>query len=121
MAVGGRRVIPVGCTEAYKRCSSSRTWLCCCSPGCLSPSSSGTFRSAFWGAPVLSPDLELFGVLKPTGAGLFLEYDGHYRHHEALGLVADERKTEALLCFAPLGSVVLRMAEGQAELRGDCC
>ena len=76
-----------------------------------------TERSAAWGANVLSPDLALYGVLKPKAAGLFLEYDGHYRHHDAIGLEADERKTEALLGFAPPGSVVLRIAHSHRGLK----
>ena len=76
-----------------------------------------TERSADWGASILSPDLALYGLLKSKAAGLFLEYDGHYQHYDASGLVADERKTEALLCFAPPGSVVLRIAHAHRGLK----
>ena len=76
-----------------------------------------TARSPAWGARILSPSLALFCVLENTGAALFLEYDGYYRHHEESGLAADERKTEALLHFAPPGSRVLRIAHAHRGLQ----
>ena len=76
-----------------------------------------TERSVAWGANILSPDLALYGVLKQKDAVLFLEYDGHYRHHERSGIAADERKTEALLHFAPPGSMVLRIAHAHRGLK----
>ena len=75
-----------------------------------------TERSPAWGANRLSPDLALYGVLKQKSAALFLEYDGYYRHHETAGLAADKRKTEALLDFAPPGSMVVRVAHAWRDL-----
>ena len=74
-------------------------------------------RSAARGANLLSPDLAVYGVLKKKHAAVFLEYDGYYRHHHGSGVVADERKTEAFLQFAPAGSVVLRIAHAHRGLK----
>ncbi|CAE7267694.1 Mterfd1, partial [Symbiodinium pilosum] len=60
-------------------------------------------------------DLAAHGVLRKGNAALFVEYDGYYRHLEPAGLVGDMRKTEALLRFAPAGSVVVRIAHEQRD------
>ena len=72
-------------------------------------------RCKEWGSSRLSPDLTAYGVLKATDAALFIEYDGYYRHMEPPGLARDMRKTSALLKFAPMGSVVLRIAHKERE------
>ena len=73
-----------------------------------------------WGSSRLSPDLTAYGVLRATDAALFVEYDGHYRHMEPLGLARDMRKTSALLHFAPAGSIVLRIAHKERQLNDTC-
>ncbi|CAE7462226.1 unnamed protein product [Symbiodinium sp. CCMP2456] len=65
--------------------------------------------SEAWGSRWLSPDISAFGVLKEDHAALFVEYDGCFRHSEPQGWQRDERKTEALLAYAPAGSHVLRI------------
>ncbi|CAE7896874.1 MTERF5, partial [Symbiodinium necroappetens] len=68
-----------------------------------------------WGSSRLCPDFAAHSVLKATGAALFIEYDGYYRHMEPLGMARDMRKTSALLQFAPAGSVVLRIAHKERK------
>ena len=68
-----------------------------------------------WPPNKLCPDLAVHGVLKATGAALFVEYDGYYRHMEPSGLARDMRKTRALLRSVPKGSVVVRIAHEQRE------
>ncbi|CAE7191811.1 MTERF5 [Symbiodinium necroappetens] len=77
-------------------------------------------RSDGWGRSALSPDLSVYGVLQAQEAALFLEYDGHYRHLMPPGMVADARKSKALLDFAPAGSYVLRIAHGHREWEPSC-
>ncbi|CAE7714257.1 unnamed protein product, partial [Symbiodinium pilosum] len=72
-------------------------------------------RCQDWGSSTLSPDLAAYGVLRKANAALFIEYDGHYRHLAPAGLTGDMRKTEALLRFAPAGSLVVRIAHEQRE------
>ena len=62
-----------------------------------------------WGSQWLCPDIAALGVLKEEHAALFIEYDGYYLHSSAQGAQRDERKTEALLHYAPPGSCVLRI------------
>ena len=62
-----------------------------------------------WGSRWLCPDIAAFGVLKQKDAALFVEYDGCHWHRDAQAKQRDERKTEALLAYAPGGSVVLRI------------
>ena len=68
-----------------------------------------------WGSSRLCPDFAAYGVLKATDAALFIEYDGYYRHLEPAGLLKDGRKTRALLQFAPLGSVAVRIVHKERE------
>ena len=70
-------------------------------------------RSEAWGSGWLCPDIAAHGLLRKAGAGLFIEYDGHYRHCSAQGCKADERKTDALLRYAPPGSCVLRLVHAE--------
>ncbi|OLP86903.1 mTERF domain-containing protein 1, mitochondrial [Symbiodinium microadriaticum] len=70
-----------------------------------------------WGSRWLCPDITAFGVLKEEDAALFVEYDGHPRHYEEQGQEADERKTEALLEYAPPGSCILRVGHSARDLR----
>ena len=63
-----------------------------------------------WGGNYLEPDLAAYGVLKDENAGLFVEYDGYWRHGEREGLKMDQQKNEALLLFAPKGSCVVRIS-----------
>eukprot|EP00439_Symbiodinium_sp_Y106_P052804 s814_g7.t1 len=72
-----------------------------------------------WGCSRLCPDFAAHGVLKATGAALFIEYDGYYRHMEPPGLARDMRKTHALLKFAPAGSVVLRIAHKERKWKDE--
>ena len=72
-----------------------------------------------WGCSRLCPDFAAHGVLKATGAALFIEYDGYYRHMEPPGLARDMRKTRALLKFAPAGSVVLRIAHKERKWKDE--
>ena len=69
-----------------------------------------------WGGHYLSPDLALYGVLKDPEAALFIEYDGFYRHFEPRVVEADQRKTRALLAYAPRGSRVLRLSHEEREV-----
>ncbi|CAE7575596.1 unnamed protein product, partial [Symbiodinium sp. CCMP2456] len=80
-----------------------------------------------WGSSRLCPDFAAYGVLKATDAALFIEYDGYYRHMEPRGLAGDIRKTNALLQFAPVGSVVVRIGHKERtwkdtfmQVRVDC-
>ena len=73
--------------------------------------------SEAWGSRWLCPDIAAFGVLKQKDAALFVEYDGYYWHRDAQGKQRDERKTEALLAYAPEGSVVLRIGHAPQSLR----
>eukprot|EP00439_Symbiodinium_sp_Y106_P049370 s3821_g6.t1 len=68
-----------------------------------------------WPPNKLCPDLAVHGVLKASGAALFVEYDGYYRHMEPSGLARDMRKNRALLRSVPKGSVVVRIAHEQRE------
>ncbi|CAE7290095.1 unnamed protein product [Symbiodinium sp. CCMP2592] len=68
-----------------------------------------------WGSNSLRPDFTAHGVLRAHGAALFIEYDGHYRHLEPAGLAKDTRKTDALLRFAPTGSVVVRIVHKERQ------
>ena len=70
-----------------------------------------------WGSRWLCPDITAFGVLKQKDAALFVEYDGHPRHYDARGQEADERKTDALLDYAPPGSGLLRLGHAGRDLR----
>ena len=70
-----------------------------------------------WGSRWLCPDITALGVLKDEDAALFLEYDGYPRHYEEQGLEADQRKTEALLEYAPPGSCILRVGHSARDLR----
>ncbi|OLP86905.1 mTERF domain-containing protein 1, mitochondrial [Symbiodinium microadriaticum] len=70
-----------------------------------------------WGSRWLCPDITAFGVLKQKDAALFVEYDGCHWHCNAQGKQRDERKTEALLAYAPGGSVVLRIGHVTQSLR----
>ncbi|CAE7201800.1 MTERF6 [Symbiodinium sp. CCMP2456] len=70
-----------------------------------------------WRSRWLCPDITAFGVLKDQDAALFVEYDGHPRHYEEQGQEADERKTEALLEYAPPGSGLLRISHAARDLR----
>ena len=74
-------------------------------------------KSELWGRPWLCPDISAFSVLKEEGAALFVEYDGCFRHSEPQGRQRDERKTEALLAYAPAGSRVLRIGHVGRGLR----
>ena len=76
-------------------------------------------RCEEWGSSRLCPDFAAHGVLKRAGAALFIEYDGHYRHMEPLGLNRDVRKTSALLKFAPVGSIVLRIAHKERQWKDN--
>ncbi|CAE7271822.1 MTERF5 [Symbiodinium sp. CCMP2592] len=69
-----------------------------------------------WGSRWLCPDITAYGVLKQEDAALFVEYDGHYRHYCPQGQSADERKTNALLEYAPGGSRVLRIRHAERSL-----
>ncbi|CAJ1445533.1 unnamed protein product [Effrenium voratum] len=70
---------------------------------------------AGWKGHYLDPDLAAYGVLNSPDAGLFVEYDGFWRHGEAEGRRNDARKTAALLAFAPPGSKVLRIGHFPLE------
>ena len=70
-----------------------------------------------WGVRWLCPDVAAFGVLKDEDAALFIEYDGYHGHYDARGQEGDERKTNALLDYAPPGSCVLRIGHAARELR----
>ena len=72
--------------------------------------------SKSWRARWLCPDITAHGVLKRQGAALFVEYDGHPQHYETKGLQADERKTQALLKYAPPGSCVVRIGHAYRGL-----
>ena len=73
-----------------------------------------------WGSRWLCPDITAFGVLKEEHAAVFVEYDGYYRHSEPQGRQRDDRKTEALLRYAPAGSHVFRIGHVGRGLRaGD--
>ena len=63
-----------------------------------------------WSGNYLEPDLAAYGVLKDKNAGLFVEYDGYWRHGEREGLERDQKKNEALLMYAPKGSYVIRIS-----------
>ena len=63
-----------------------------------------------WSGHYLEPDLAAYGVLKDVSAGLFVEYDGYWRHGEREGLKMDQKKNEALLMYAPKGSYVIRIS-----------
>ena len=69
-----------------------------------------------WGTPWLSPDLAVYGALREEEAALFVEYDGYYLHLDKLGLKRDQRKTQALLKYAPTGSRVVRIAHAHRGL-----
>ena len=69
-----------------------------------------------WGSRWLCPDIAAYGVLKEKDAALFVEYDGHYGHYCLKGHTTDQRKTHALLEYAPAGSRVLRIRHAQREL-----
>ncbi|CAE7201819.1 MTERF4 [Symbiodinium sp. CCMP2456] len=69
-----------------------------------------------WGSRWLCPDITAFGVLKQEDAALFVEYDGYHGHYDARGLEADERKTIALLAYAPKGSYVLRLGHAARDM-----
>ncbi|CAE7241181.1 MTERF4 [Symbiodinium sp. CCMP2592] len=69
-----------------------------------------------WGVRWLCPDVTLFGVLKDEDAALFIEYDGYHGHYDARGQKGDERKTNALLDYAPPGSCVLRIGHAARSL-----
>ena len=73
-------------------------------------------KSEVWGKPWLCPDISVFGVLKVEEAALFIEYDGFFRHFEPQGQERDERKTTALLHYAPPGSHVLRIGRMHQDL-----
>ncbi|CAE7814123.1 unnamed protein product [Symbiodinium sp. CCMP2592] len=73
-------------------------------------------KSEVWGKPWLCPDISAFGVLKVEEAALFIEYDGCFRHSEPQGQQRDERKTAALLRYAPPGSQVLRIGHVHQDL-----
>ena len=70
-----------------------------------------------WGSRWLCPDIAAFRVLKQKDAALFVEYDGCHWHRDAQAKQRDERKTEALLAYAPEGSVVLRIGHVTQSLR----
>ena len=70
-----------------------------------------------WGSRWLCPDITAFGVLKDEDAALFVEYDGYPRHYDEQGLEADQRKTEALLDYAPPGSGLLRIGHAARDFR----
>ena len=63
-----------------------------------------------WSGHYLEPDLAAYGVLKDKNAGLFVEYDGYWRHGKREGLKMDQKKNEALLMYAPKGSYVIRIS-----------
>eukprot|EP00435_Cladocopium_sp_Y103_P044273 s1570_g12.t1 len=63
-----------------------------------------------WGGNYLEPDLAAYGVFKDENAGLFMEYDGYWRHGEREGMKVDQQKNEALLLYAPKGSYVVRIS-----------
>eukprot|EP00435_Cladocopium_sp_Y103_P042274 s1111_g11.t1 len=63
-----------------------------------------------WGGNYLEPDLTVYGVLKDENAGLFVEYDGYWRHGEKEGVKMDQKKNFALLMYAPKGSYVIRIS-----------
>ena len=58
----------------------------------------------------MEPDLAAYGVLMDENAGLFVEYDGYWRHGEREGLEMDQKKNDALLMYAPKGSYVIRIS-----------
>ncbi|CAE7413282.1 unnamed protein product [Symbiodinium microadriaticum] len=66
-------------------------------------------KTDMWGSRWLCPDITAIGVLKKKHAALFVEYDGCFRHSELQAQQQDERKTAALLHYAPPGSCVLRI------------
>ena len=73
-----------------------------------------------WGGSSLQPDLAAYGVLRNKDAALFVEYDGYWRHGEKAGVARDEAKNEALLSFAPTGSLVIRISHTrQRGLKGS--
>ena len=63
-----------------------------------------------WSGHSLAPDLAVYGVLKDKNAGLFVEYDGDWRHGKKEGLARDQKKNAALLAYAPAGSFVVRIS-----------
>ena len=63
-----------------------------------------------WAGNYLEPDLAAYGVLKDANAGLFVEYDGYWRHGKREGLEMDQKKNEALLMYPPKGSCVIRIS-----------
>ena len=73
--------------------------------------------SDVWGSRWLCPDITTFGVLKEPDAALFVEYDGCHWHGNEQGKQRDERKTAALLAYAPAGSFVLRIGHVSRSLR----
>eukprot|EP00438_Fugacium_kawagutii_P031461 Skav222630 [mRNA] locus=scaffold10:142401:168524:+ [translate_table: standard] len=70
-----------------------------------------------WGGSSLQPDLAAHGALRERDAALFVEYDGYWRHREKAGLARDMAKNEALLAFAPRGSVVIRISHTSGKRR----
>ena len=71
-----------------------------------------------WASSRLSPDLAVPGVLTKKNAVLFLEYDGYYRHQLPSGIAADERKSAALMHYAPAGSRIVRVAHAGRNVSG---
>lgn len=69
----------------------------------------------------MQPDLAAHGVLREKDAALFVEYDGYWRHGEKTGVARDLAKNQALLAFAPRGSVVIRISHtaGKTGLKGN--
>ena len=73
-----------------------------------------------WGGGSLQPDLAAHGVLRKKDAALFVEYDGYYLHGEKAGVARDKAKNDALLAFAPEGSLVIRISHTtKRALRGN--
>ena len=73
--------------------------------------------SKAWGSRRLCPDVTAFGVLKDEDAALFIEYDGYHGHYDAGGRAGDERKTKALIDYAPPGSCILRIGHTARDLK----
>ncbi|CAE7939557.1 ABCB10 [Symbiodinium necroappetens] len=77
-------------------------------------------RNEGWSRNTLSPDLAVYGALQAQEAALFLEYDGYCRHLKPRGILADTRKSQALLDASPAGSYVLRIAHAHRGLQCSC-
>ena len=63
-----------------------------------------------WSGYSFQPDLAAHGVLRDRNAAIFVEYDGFWRHGETEGIAKDQQKNAALLAYAPVGSLVVRIS-----------